>query len=144
MFNLSVDERLSEWANHRRQLDEAENPLQEVWDFWHQSPFTPHSKNIDPYYQQSWPSPWQIIVDNIYDDFTKTLMIGWTLKLTKKYQNSKIELRTFVDSTQTRQYNLLYIDDTWVINYSDNGPVPLPDVPESFRLENLIEVSTPR
>ena len=144
MFNLSVDERLSEWATHRRQLDEVENPLQEVWDFWHRSPFTPHNRNVDPYYQQSWPSPWQIIVDNVYDDFTKTLMIGWTLKLTKKYQNSKLEIRTLVDSNQTRQYNLLYIDDTWVINYSDNGPVPLPDVPESFRLENLIEVCTPR
>ena len=35
-------------------------------------------------------------------------------------------------------------DDNWVINYSDNGPIPLPEVPDSFRLENLIEVSSPR
>jgi hypothetical protein len=144
MFNQTVDSRLTEWANHRRQLDEAEDPLQEVWDFWHQAPFTPHNKNVDPYYQQSWPSPWEIIVDNKYDDFTKALMIGWTLKLTKKYQNSKIELRTLVDSARTRQYNLLYIDDNWVINYSDNGPISKPEVPDSFRLENLIEVSAPR
>ena len=144
MFNQTVESRLTEWANHRRQLDEAEDPLQEVWDFWHQAPFTPHNKNVDPYYQQSWPSPWEIIVDNKYDDFTKALMIGWTLKLTKKYQNSKIELRTLVDSACTRQYNLLYVDDNWVINYSDNGPISIPEVPDSFRLENLIEVSAPR
>jgi hypothetical protein len=144
MFNQAVDDRLTEWANHRRKLDEVKDPLQEVWDFWHQAPFTPHNRNVDPYYQQSWPSPWEIIEENKYDDFTKALMIGWTLKLTKKYQSSKIELRTLVDSSRTRQYNLLYIDDNWVINYSDNGPIPLPEVPDSFRLENLIEVSAPR
>jgi hypothetical protein len=144
MFNQPVDDRLTEWANHRRELDKANDPLQEVWDFWHRAPFTPHNRNVDPYYQQSWPSPWEIIEENKYDDFTKALMIGWTLKLTKKYQSSKIELRTLVDSTRTRQYNLLYIDDNWVINYSDNGPIPLPEVPDSFRLENLIEVSAPR
>ena len=144
MFNQPVDSRLTEWASHRRKLDEVEDPLQTVWDFWHQAPFTPHNRNVDPYYQQSWPSPWEIIEENKYDDFTKALMIGWTLKLTKKYQNSKIELRTLVDSARTRQYNLLYIDDNWVINYSDNGPIPTPEVPDSFRLENLIEVSSPR
>lgn len=144
MFNQSVDNRLTEWTTHRKQLDEVDNPLQEVWDFWHQAPFTPYNKNIDPYYQQSWPSPWQIIAENRYDDFTKTLMIAWTLKLTRKYQNSKMELRTLVDSNQIRAYNLLYIDDTWVINYSDNGPISTPEIPSSFRLENLIEISAPR
>ena len=144
MFNQPVDSRLTEWANHRRELDKVEDPLQTVWDFWHQAPFTPHNRNVDPYYQNSWPSPWEIIVENTYDDFTKALMIGWSLKLTNKFKDSKIELRTLVDSNRTRQYNLLYIDDNWVINYSDNGPIPLPEVPDSFRLENLIEVSAPR
>jgi hypothetical protein len=144
MFNQPVDSRLTEWADHRRELDEVEDPLQTVWDFWHQAPFTPHNRNVDPYYQNSWPTPWEIIVENTYDDFTKALMIGWTLKLTNKFKHSKIELRTLVDSNRTRQYNLLYIDDNWVINYSDNGPIPLPEVPDSFRLENLIEVSSPR
>jgi hypothetical protein len=144
MFNQPVDSRLTEWADHRRELDEASNPLQTVWDFWHHAPFTPHNRNVDPYYQQSWPTPWEIIVENTYDDFTKALMIGWTLKLTNKFKDSKIELRTLVDSNRTRQYNLLYIDDNWVINYSDNGPIPSPEVPDSFRLENLIEVSSPR
>jgi hypothetical protein len=64
MFNLPVDERLSEWINHRRHLEETEDPLQDVWDFWHQAPFIPHNRNIDPYYQKSWPSPWEIIEEN--------------------------------------------------------------------------------
>ena len=144
MFNQPVDSRLTEWADHRRQLDESENPLQDVWDFWHQAPFTPHNRNIDPYYQKSWPSPWEIIAENVYDDFTKALMISWTLKLTKKFKDSSIEVRTLVDSAQTREYNLVYIDDKWVVNYDDNGPVPVDNVNGSFKIENLVEVSAPR
>jgi hypothetical protein len=144
MFNQPVDSRLTEWANHRRELDEVEDPLQVVWDFWHQAPFVPHNKNIDPYFQKSWPSPWEIIAENKYDDFTKALMIGWTLKLTKKFKDSKIEVRTLIDSNQTRQYNLVYVNDEWVINYNDNGPVHEEELTGSFRLENLVEVTTPR
>jgi hypothetical protein len=144
MFNQPVNNRLTEWIDHRKQLDEVEDPLQEVWDFWHLAPFTPHNRNIDPYYQKSWPSPWEIIEENKYDDFTKALMIGWTLKLTKKFKNSKIELKTFVDQSKTREYNLIYVDEQWVINYNDNGPINVGNVPESFRLENLVEVSAPR
>ena len=144
MFNLPVDDRLTEWINHRRNLENISDPLQEVWDFWHQAPFTPHNRKIDPYYRQSWPSPWEIIEYNRYDDFTKALMIGWTLKLTDKFKNSKIELRTLVDTVRSREYNLVYIDDSWVINYSDNGPIPVPEITGSFKLENMVEVTAPR
>jgi len=89
-------------------------------------------------------TPWEIIENNKYDDFTKALMIGWTLKLTNKYKNSKIELKTLVDSNRTREYNLIYVDDSWVINYNDNGPIPALEINDGFKLENLIEVSSPR
>jgi hypothetical protein len=71
-------------------------------------------------------------------------MIGWTLKLTDKFKNSKIELRTLVDTVRSREYNLVYIDDSWVINYSDNGPIPVPEITDSFKLENMVEVTAPR
>lgn len=143
MFDQSVEQRLTEWINLRKNLDQLEDPLQAVWDFWHGAPFTPHNKNVDPYYQQSWPSPWEIIEYNRYDDFTRALMIGYSLKLTKKFHDSKLEIRTLVDPVSKREYNLLYVDH-WVINYNDNGPVYEDEIPSSFRLENLVEVTTPR
>jgi hypothetical protein len=144
MFNHPVDDRLTEWIKHRRELDESKNPLQDVWDFWHRAPFIPHNKNIDPHYRQSWPGPWAIIEENKYDDFTKALMIGWTLKLTKKFQNSKIEIKTLVDTNRTREYNLVYVDDNVIINYSDNGPISVEKMPDSFFIENIIDLEAPR
>lgn len=144
MFNQSVDQRLTEWIKCRNHIDSTDNPLQYVWDVWHKAPFIPYNKKIDPYYQKNWPSPWEILEDNKYDDFTRALMIAWTLKLTKKFNNSFIEIKTLVDIFTGREYNLVFVDNEWVINYSDNGPVLVKDLPEQFRLENQIEVSPPR
>lgn len=144
MFNLSVDERLSEWVKFRSDLDTSKTPLQDVWDFWHLAPFIPYNKKIDPFYQRSWPSPWEIIANNQYDEFTRSLMIAWTLKLTKKFNKSKIELKTLVDTDKEIEYNLVFIDNSWIINYNDNGPIEVKDLKGSFRMENLIEVDIPR
>ncbi len=144
MFKFSIEKRLSEWVNLRNSLEKSSNPLQEVWDFWNASPFVPYNKKIDPFYSKSWPTPWEIISENVYDDFTRALMISWTLKLIEQYKNSKIEIRIMVDKTQNRQYNLILIDDKWVINFDDNGPVEINDKILSLTLENLIEIDRPR
>lgn len=144
MFNQPVNERLTEWMAFRQHLETIEDPLQQVWDFWHVAPFIPYNKNIDPYHQKSWPSPWEIIVENKYDEFTRALMIALTLKLTKRFSKSKIEVKTLVDISRHREYNVVYVDDSWVINYNDNGPVLASEIADSFILGNLVEVSSPR
>jgi len=144
MFDRSIDDRLSAWMWLRSQVNDAPDPLLEVWDFWKRAPFVPYNNKIDPYHQRSWPTPWDIIVENRYDDFTKALMIGWTLKLSDRYQNSKIEIKTLVDNARTRQYNIVCIDDEWMINFSDDGPETMEKFPHLFLLENLIELQKPR
>lgn len=144
MFNQSVDQRLAEWINCRSMIDQVDDPLQFVWDFWHQAPFVPYNKNVNPYCEKYWPSPWEIIAENKYDDFTRALMIAWTLKLTKKFNNSKIEIKILVDSSTEREYNVILVDDKWVINYSDDGPVPTEKLNNSFKMKTIIEVHHPR
>lgn len=144
MFEETVEKRLETWLEFRKKLEKSSNPLQEVWDFWNQAPFIPYNQYIDHYYQNAWPSPWEIIAKNKYDDFTKALMIGWTLKITKRFNESDIFLQTAVDISSQREYNLVYVDNSWVINYSDNGPVDIKNLPDSFKVENLIELTTPR
>ena len=141
MFHQSVEERLSAWASHRDELDNCDDPLGLTCDFWRFAPFIPYNKDIDPYNQRDWPTPWEIIVENRYDDFTKALMMAWSLKYTKRYKDSKIEIKTLVDSHKNCYYNIVCVDDTWALNYNDNGPEPIENIPESFSLENLIELN---
>ena len=140
MFKLPIDDRLSAWASLRTDIETHAEPLRLVIEFWHTAPFTPYNRNIDQYHQKSWPSPWEIIVENVYDDFTKALMMGYSLKLTKRFNNSVIELRTIVDKTNKKYYNIICVDNIWVINYHNDTPVKLEDVPESFLVDNIIYV----
>jgi hypothetical protein len=143
MFNQTVDDRLSAWAEHRKMLDSSVDPLTDTWEFWRVAPYIPYNNKIDPFNQKSWPTPWSIIVDNKYDDFTKALMIAWSLRFTKRYKESKIEIKTLVNNQKKCYYNVVCVDDCWAINYNDNGPVSMEDIPDSFYLENLIDVSNP-
>jgi hypothetical protein len=140
MFNQSIDDRLSLWAEHRQSLNTSDDPLMETWEFWKHTPFIPFNKNIDPFNHKSWPTPWEIIVHNRYDDFTKSLMIAWSLKYTNRFKEAKIEIKTIVNDSKTCYYNVVCVDNKWAINYSDNGPIPITDIPESFFIENQVEV----
>lgn len=144
MFKQKPDDRLSSWAEFRKELEQSPCPLEDVIHFWSTAPFTPHNSKIDPYYQKSWPTPWEIIVDNRYDDLTKTIMMGWSLKLTKKYQSSKVEIKTIVDRIKNVHYNIVSIDDHWILNYKQNEPCKAEEIPLSFSLENLVELKDPR
>ena len=144
MFNQDIDSRLSLWFEFRKQLEYSKNPLQEAYDFWNRAPFVPYNNNIDPFNKFDWPTPWEIIVKNKYDDFTKALMIGWTLKLTERFKNTPIEIRTIVDNIKSVRYNIIIVDNKWVLNFDDFVPVNVEKVLDSFLVENLIEVTRPK
>ncbi len=144
MSKKNIESDLDSWLELRKRLDSIDQPLEEVWIYWNSMPFSPFNPKVDPFNQTSWPTPWEIIVDGIYDDFTKSLMIGWTLKMTERYKNSAIALKTMVDNRNSVEYNLIYIDNDWVINYADDGPTATDKIPEDFWLKNHIELSTPR
>ena len=140
MFNKSIDDRLSSWAQHRSKIETSLTPLEDVWEFWKDAPYIPYNNKIDPFNRRSWPSPWQIIVDNYYDDFTKAVMIATTLRLTKRFEKSSIQIRTYLDNSKNAMYNVVVIDENWLINYSDNGPILIEKMPEAFYLENIVEL----
>ena len=143
MFDQTTDDRLSSWAQHRAHLNQCGDPLHAVWEFWKPAPFIPYNNKIDPFYPRNWPTPWEIIVDNRYDDFTRALMIGYSLKWTNRFQQTPVEIRTVLDTERNLSYNIVYVDNKWAINYDDSGPVEWEIVPDKFLVENLVELKLP-
>lgn len=139
-----IEDRITSWAKFRHSLENSSQPLQDIAEFWSDIKTIPFNKAVDPYNQFSWPSPWQIIADNVYDDLTLALMIGYTVKLTNKFQNSNVEIRTLVDSNRKQLYNVIYVDNEFVLNYEKSRLVPVKDIPDSFFLENLVALARPR
>jgi hypothetical protein len=144
MFKLEVEDRLSAWSDLRKTIDTSADPFEPLIDFWSHAPFCAHNHQIDPYNSSNWPTPWEIIVENHYDDFTKAIMIGYTLMLTDRFKDAVITVKTLVDTEQSRLYNIVYVDDRWALNYQDNQVVSANNVPSLYRLENLVELKRPR
>jgi hypothetical protein len=140
MFNLTVDDRLSSWAALRRQIETADNPFDLVSEFWQPAPFVPYNKQINPHNPKSWPTPWEIIVENHYDDFTKALMMAYSIKFTKRFKDSTVDIRICLDKIKNTYYNIVCIDNKTAINYQDFEATPWESLPDSFSMENLIEV----
>ena len=144
MFHKSPDERLSVWSDFRKELDTLDDPFTALAEFWSSAPLVIYNHKIDPYNKKEWPTPWEVIVENKYDDFTLALMMGYTLKLTKKYHNDKIEVRTMVDSNKTKLYNLVYVNDEEVLNYEPGIAVKSQFIDDNLYLENVIDIVFPR
>lgn len=140
MFKKNIDIRLSEWVKHRQKLDKSNTPFEEVCEFWNQAPFVPYNKNIDPYNKKSWPTPWEIIAENKYDDFTKSLMIALSLRYTSKFKNIPIEIQILVDNSKQNRYNVVIVDNKIVLNFDDHGPITKDSVLDNFFVENLIQI----
>lgn len=140
MFKKNINDRISEWAKHRQQIDRSDTPLEDVWEFWQKAPFIPYNKNIDPYNKKSWPTPWDIIVENKYDDFTKSLMIALTLKYTNKFKNIPIEIQVIIDSEKEKRYNVVIVDNKFVLNFNDFGPIVKDSKLDNFFIENSIQI----
>lgn len=144
MLQKNTDERLSEWSELRKSLDLDLNPLQSVNDFWSKVPVIIHNHKIDPFNPKSWPTPWEIIADYKFDDFTLALMIGYTLKFSNRYKDHKIQVRTMVDYDKNQLYNIVVINDDDVLNYSRENAVKANELKQSLYLENIVDIIFPR
>lgn len=141
MFKKSIQDRLSSWFELRKQIDENENSLILVAEFWDKAPFTPYNKNINQYDKSSWPSPWQILVDNIYDDFTVALMMSYSVKYTKKYKDSLVKIDTLINNSKNQIYNAVIVDNFHVLNYQSGSIISIDDIDQDLYLDNSLIIS---
>ena len=144
MKTLLHEDRLSTWVQLRQNLTTSLDPLQDIALYWSQTRLIPFNHSVDPYNQNAWPTPWEILEQDRYDDLTLAIMIGYTIKLTNRLSDSVVEIKSMVDSSRTRLYNLVYVDNKRVLNYDRLTVVDSKDIPDSFLLENLVELARPR
>ena len=144
MFKLDFDGRLSAWSTLRKNVESSDTPLQDIVDFWNQTQLTGHNTQLDHYYTGNWPTPWEIIEHNRYDDFTKAVMIGYTILLTERFKNNVIEIKTLVDKEHKRLYNVVCINESCILNFCDTDVISPEQIPETCRVENLLLLDRPR
>lgn len=136
MFRLKSKERLTLWKNFRQLINSLPlgEAIQHTNNFWHACPFSPYY--LDPALPESWPDPWQLIIENTYCDLAKCLGIVYTLHLSAHTNNIQPEIRVYYDTKTRYSYHLAYFDHgKYVLNLIENEVVNKEHITQNFNLK---------
>ena len=132
MFGKHYEARLLEWQAFRNEtLSNSSDVITDVVELYQKAPKV--SIHTDPYSQQTWPGPWELILENKYCDFCKILGICYTLQLTESFKDSNFEIYIGIDRKNHESYYLLSVNNN-VIGFNDNY-IHISSLPTSIAIE---------
>lgn len=129
--------RLSDWYRFRDELEFSEDPLEDVHRYFQQFPKV--KVYTDPYDQQTWPTPWELINENEYCQFNIILGICYTLQLTNRFKNISPTISISIDNADKVVYYLLFIDDK-VYGYDQDGWILAKNLPKTLKKLKIYRV----
>lgn len=133
MFQLDAESRLKSWRKFRASLSlmPLGPALDEVREFWSTAPFAPYY--LDPANPESWPTPWQLIVENYYCDIAKALGMLYTVKFSVHGPALDAEILNCEELGTGFAYNLVYLaQGKYVLNYTDDAVVNIESIPKEL------------
>jgi hypothetical protein len=133
MFHKNYEQRLNSWSSLRQKLEVAADPFQEVIDFYKQAPYV--SVHTDPWSQDMWPDPWELVYENQYDEFCTVLGMCYSLQLTDRFKGSEFEIHICTLESLSYVY-LLFVDD-YVLGYDNNTVVLKKDLPMDLQSQTV-------
>jgi len=133
MFHKNYEQRLNSWSSLRQKLEVAADPFQEVINFYKQAPYV--SVHTDPWSQDMWPDPWELVYENQYDEFCTVLGMCYSLQLTDRFKGSKFEIHICTLESLSYVY-LLFVDD-YVLGYDNNKVVLKKELPMDLQSQTV-------
>lgn len=128
------EDRLAAWRNFRNELEVSNDPIQDTIDFFKEAPLTTYQ--TDPYDPSRWPSPWEMVQENIYCPFVKILGICYTLQLTDCLKHEVFEIHIEHDLEDSATYYLLYVGDR-VVGFNQDSHVHRSSLPASIKPQEM-------
>ena len=138
MFNVSYEERLQLWSDFRESLESSDDPFRDVIEFYNNTPVV--SIHTDPWTRDSWPDPWQLILENQYCQFCIVLGQCYSLQLTERFSGSDFEIHIAIDRKKSDTYYMLYVDDK-VLGYVADDYVLQTELPDSIEIQKSYSMS---
>ena len=135
MFSEHYERQFVAWKRLRNKLEKCDSAFEDTIAFWNMAPLV--NKHLDVYRYKDWPTPWEIIKDGKYDELTKTIMIGHSLQLTKRYSSSQIEIRSYLDMNKKVVYNMCCINNK-ILNYPYGEVIDETELPKELILQMAV------
>jgi hypothetical protein len=116
VFDSYDTTRLQQWKEFRSSLETSATAFEDVALFWSRAPFV--NNYLDPFDSKSWPDPWQLILNNKFDDLGITLGMCYTLQLTERFKDHEFEIHMSMSQSKKDWRYLLAIDKDIVLNWN--------------------------
>lgn len=134
MFDKKYEQRLSCWSNFREKLESSDTPIQDTLEFYNKAPTV--SIHTDPWDNQTWPTPWELVKENQYCDFCRVLGLCYSLQLTERFSRSKFEIHIVIDNKNSATHYLLYLDDL-VVNHANGEQFHANELPKFYETKKI-------
>jgi hypothetical protein len=116
MRDTSIQDRLAIWFAFRQRLDQLsfEKAIHEVNAFWTSAPISNQYYSID--LPDQWPNPWDLLVENHYDNIAIGLGMLYTIGLMQG--NPKVEFKCARSNEKSCDRALVWAQDgKYVLNW---------------------------
>ena len=116
MWYADPQSRILDWFKFRQSLDimSEYEAVCATNKLYHTAPISNRYYHFD--FPEEWPDPWELIVENHYDDIARALGMLYTLRYSRHELPG--ELRCYVDKTGSKEYNLAWLcEGKYVLNY---------------------------
>ena len=133
MFYKNYEQRLKSWSCLRQTLETADDPFSELLVTYNQAPYV--SIHTDPWSKESWPDPWQLILENQYDEFCRVLGMCYSLQLTERFKGSNFEIH--ISTLGSLSYLYLLFVDNIVLGFEDDKPILKEDLPADLKSQTV-------
>lgn len=114
MFNLHGIEKLAAWRQFRDSIESSETPFEDVISLWCRAPFV--NRYLNHKNPNSWPDPWQLVLDGKFDDLGLALAMLYTIKLTERFSQAACEIYTSLSLKNQKTSFVVVIDNQTVLN----------------------------
>lgn len=139
MFDKNYDQRLVAWSRFRKSLEQSKDPISETLDFYNKAPTV--SIHTDPYDKNTWPTPWELLQENMYCDFCRVLGMCYSLQLTERFSTTKFEIHIVIDSKNSATLYLLHVGDI-AIGHHDGETIYAKNLPQHYDIKKIYSMDT--
>ena len=117
-YKHKYEDRLAFWSDLRETLETCEDPIQEAINYYDNAPQV--SINTDPWDQNTWPTPWELIAENQYCNFCILLGVCYFLQLTQRFSGKEFEIYIGTDIEKSKTMYVLQTGSD-VVTVEQNG-----------------------
>ena len=135
VFQLNYEARLSDWYDLRVRLEDSslEEKCVEIDKWWQKAPLVTHHLHILD--SENWPDPWQLLVENTYDEVARALGMCYTLLLLGE---DNVEIAEATDDTGNDVVIVLVDNVKYVMNYYPNMVLSITS--SDFKVKRIVSL----